>query len=203
MDREAWHAVVHGVAKSWTRLSDWTELNWTEIALQYCIDFCHTLTWISHRYTYVPSLFNLSPTPSHLSRFSQSTSLSSLRHAAYSHWLSILQMVIYMFSCYSGHSSHSLLPSLCPKICFLCLCLHSALQIGSSVPSFQISYICINIWYFSLSDLLKVKSFLKADLLLSGKFVPLTHLVSWGNQCSTLLHPQILSLDILNWISFF
>ena len=28
MDREAWHAAVYGVAKSWTRLSDWTELNW-------------------------------------------------------------------------------------------------------------------------------------------------------------------------------
>ena len=27
MDREAWHAVVHGVAKSQTWLSDWTELN--------------------------------------------------------------------------------------------------------------------------------------------------------------------------------
>ena len=27
MDREAWHAAVHGVAKSWTRLSNWTELN--------------------------------------------------------------------------------------------------------------------------------------------------------------------------------
>ena len=27
MDREAWHAVVHGVAKSQTRLSDWTELS--------------------------------------------------------------------------------------------------------------------------------------------------------------------------------
>ena len=26
MDREAWHAAVHGVAKSWTRLSDWTEV---------------------------------------------------------------------------------------------------------------------------------------------------------------------------------
>ena len=25
MDREAWHAVIHGVAKSWTLLSDWTE----------------------------------------------------------------------------------------------------------------------------------------------------------------------------------
>ena len=27
MDREALHAAVHGVTKSWTRLSDWTELN--------------------------------------------------------------------------------------------------------------------------------------------------------------------------------
>ena len=29
MDREAWRAAVHGVAKSRTRLSDWTELEWT------------------------------------------------------------------------------------------------------------------------------------------------------------------------------
>ena len=28
MDREAWRAVIHGVVKSWTRLSGWTELNW-------------------------------------------------------------------------------------------------------------------------------------------------------------------------------
>ena len=27
MDREAWHAAGHGAAKSWTQLSDWTELN--------------------------------------------------------------------------------------------------------------------------------------------------------------------------------
>ena len=27
MDREAWRAVIHGVAKSQTRLSDWTEVN--------------------------------------------------------------------------------------------------------------------------------------------------------------------------------
>ena len=28
MDREVWHAAVHGFAKSWTWLSGWTELNW-------------------------------------------------------------------------------------------------------------------------------------------------------------------------------
>ena len=33
MDREAWHAETHGVAKSRTWLSNWTELNWTEAAL--------------------------------------------------------------------------------------------------------------------------------------------------------------------------
>ena len=28
IDREAWHAVIHRVAESWTRLSEWNELNW-------------------------------------------------------------------------------------------------------------------------------------------------------------------------------
>ena len=28
MDKEPWHAAVHGVTKSWTKLSNWTELNW-------------------------------------------------------------------------------------------------------------------------------------------------------------------------------
>ena len=40
MDREAWHAAVHGVAKSWTQLSDWTELKW--IRLWQCINIFWT-----------------------------------------------------------------------------------------------------------------------------------------------------------------
>ena len=38
MDTEAWHAVIHGVAKSRTRLSDWTELNWTEYLIESPLD---------------------------------------------------------------------------------------------------------------------------------------------------------------------
>jgi len=41
-DREAWHAAIHGVAKSRTRLSNWTELNWTE-----CKFPCYSLHTIS------------------------------------------------------------------------------------------------------------------------------------------------------------
>ena len=33
-DREAWRAAVHGVAKSWKRLSNWTELNWRKVKVE-------------------------------------------------------------------------------------------------------------------------------------------------------------------------
>ena len=36
MDREAWRAAVHGVTKSQTQLSNWTELNWTDSACWSC-----------------------------------------------------------------------------------------------------------------------------------------------------------------------
>ena len=35
MDREAWHAAIHGVAKSQTRLSDWSDLIWSWLSWQY------------------------------------------------------------------------------------------------------------------------------------------------------------------------
>ena len=41
MDREAWRVAIHGVAKSWTWLSDWTELNWTpEECFCVCVCVC-------------------------------------------------------------------------------------------------------------------------------------------------------------------
>ena len=43
MDRDAWHAVVHGVAKSRTWLSDWTELNW--------LDMTERLNWTELNWT--------------------------------------------------------------------------------------------------------------------------------------------------------
>ena len=49
MDREAWRAVIYGVAKSQTRLSDWTELNWTELKL--CVNVHKTLQFCKHTET--------------------------------------------------------------------------------------------------------------------------------------------------------
>ena len=50
MDREAWRAAIHGVVKSWTRLSNYTELKFTRRA---------PLDWISHYLSWVIRLIAL------------------------------------------------------------------------------------------------------------------------------------------------
>ena len=80
--------------------------NWKIIVLQYCVGFCQTSTWISHRCTYVPlpleppSHFPPHPTPLSCNR-------GFLSHRANSHWWSILHMVMYItMLLYSLHTSH-------------------------------------------------------------------------------------------------
>ena len=46
MDREAWSAVIHGVQKSWTCLSDWTELNWREDFMQRWTQYRTETIWV-------------------------------------------------------------------------------------------------------------------------------------------------------------
>ena len=71
MDREAWHAAVHGVTKSRTRLSDWIEQNWTQWKRSdICNPVCFTcsLWWEESQPTSVshePTL--IAPARNHLS----------------------------------------------------------------------------------------------------------------------------------------
>ena len=59
MDREAWHAAIHGVAKSWTWLSDWTELKWTDLQ---CFDnFRYAAKWFSYTCTCIYSFSDSFP----------------------------------------------------------------------------------------------------------------------------------------------
>ena len=56
-DRELWHAVIHEVAKSQTRLSDWTELNWPFISINDTSNIQNVLLILSLTYSSIISDF--------------------------------------------------------------------------------------------------------------------------------------------------
>ena len=53
MDREAWHAAVHGVAKSQTRLSDWAELSWALVMSDQVTSHGYSLSSLNERYLFL------------------------------------------------------------------------------------------------------------------------------------------------------
>ena len=50
-DMEAWRAVVHGVTKSWTQLSYWTELIPSQVSILYCLSI-HNCIYNTHTNTF-------------------------------------------------------------------------------------------------------------------------------------------------------
>ena len=56
ISREAWRAAIHGVAKSQTLLSNWTELNWTELKQSRVVNLVSMITtWKQMPLVYIVS----------------------------------------------------------------------------------------------------------------------------------------------------
>ena len=107
--------------QSRTRLSNLTSLNYFTILYW----FCHTSTWIRHRYTHVPlpePPTLLPPRTIPLGRLS--TPAPSIQyHASNLEWRFVSYMTLYMFQCHSPKSSHPRPLPQSPKVCSVHLCL--------------------------------------------------------------------------------
>ena len=77
IDREAWHAAVHGVAKSWTRLSNWTDIFY---------DVCNSIIFVSSKITFL--LFERSSDPKRRHMCSYLWVNSQVRFVAQKGWYS-------------------------------------------------------------------------------------------------------------------
>lgn len=101
--------------------------NWRIIALRDCASFWQASTWISHGYTYIPSLLLPHSTPPGYHRV---PGLSSLCHTANPGYL--LNMVMGMFPSSSLSSSHPLFPP-CVHKSVLHVCISTVvLQVSSN-----------------------------------------------------------------------
>ena len=109
--------------------------NWRIIALQYCIGFCHTSTWISHKYNMSPSSWTSLPLPtlptSHpISPITEHWYELAVSNSKFPLAIYLTYGNIYRFLCCCLNFSHPLLPCpipQCPQVHSLCLHLHSCL----------------------------------------------------------------------------
>ena len=108
--------------------------NWRLITLQYCGGFCHTLMWISHRYTCVPPSWKA--LPPHASGLSQSTGFE--RPA------SCIELALAIYFTHSNTRFNAILsnhPTLASShrvqksVLYICVSF-AVLHIGSLLPSF-------------------------------------------------------------------
>ena len=116
--------------------------NWRIMASQYCVDFCHTITWISFKYTYVPPSWTSLPSPNPLGPHTARGWAPCVHTVAFP-WLSILHMVVYVCPCYSLNPSHPLRPPLCSK---------SVLYVCDSIPALANERIK-KLWYIIYNGL--------------------------------------------------
>ena len=101
--------------------------NWRLIIYTYCVGFCHTLTWISHGYTCVPTFWIPLPPPSPPIPWGcPRLWVPFFRNQTCTY---IIYMVVYMFQCYSLKSSHTHLLPHSPKVCSLHLFLFTSVSL--------------------------------------------------------------------------
>ena len=120
------------------------------VALQYCVDSCHTSTLISHRYTSVPSLLNPSPISHPIPCFQDVTEHQVeflMLHSKFPLAINFTYGNVYVSRLFSQFVPPTSCPPVVHKSVYICVSI-AALQIGSSVPS-KCKLLCIaqqSIW---------------------------------------------------------
>ena len=162
--------------------------------LLYSVGFFCTRMQISRNYTHTTSVLSVPPLPpSYPSWSSQTARLGSLCSIATSHQLSISHMAVYICRCCFLHSSHPLLPLVCPQVHGLCL---------HSFPTNRLIYtICIDFIHmceYTIFVFLFLTSLCKQTLY-SSTSLELTHIHSflWPSNISLCLCSTSLSIHLL------